>query len=278
MSAPPRPIDALAVVETLIPLLPRGWSEAEVELEEVDGLRVKSVSTRLHAQSASPLPDMGLDVGHWYGAATMAFRRLRETIDAAGGSWDATRAECTKTDLEAGGLVLRDADGSVACMVEIPAEMMRAQVLNEELGRVVEQGLPQWAARQERFVASLAGTTGWRFERPSSLVFDRAGAASRTVRAQLLGSYSSDEFSWCWAWANSSYEQAVTSGLDGLRENARTALGAGALWRPGWFCDAAFARVIAMLAAEQIGADAVYIARISPSLLTYFAVFGPDDR
>lgn len=269
----PRPIDALAVVETLIPLLPRGWTEAEVELEGVDDLRVKAVSTRLHAGSTSPLPDMGLNMGHWYGAATMAFRRLLETIEAAGAKWDATRAECTKTDLEAGRLVLRDADGSVACLVEIPPEMMGAQILNDELGRIVEQGLPQWAARQERFVASLAGTTGWRFERPASLVFDRLDAPPRALRAQLLGSHSSDEFSWCWAWANRSYEPAVTAGLDALRENARSALGAGALWRPGWFCDAAFARVISMLAAEQIGADAVYIARISPSLLTYFAVF-----
>jgi len=115
----------------------------------------------------------------------------------------------------------------------------------------------------------------WRYDgNEASLRFELEGG-ELVMPAQVLGSYSRTQYSWCWSWANATYKPIDWNAVAQLRDHLSQSVGAGALWRPGFFSDERFALLVAQLAAEQLDALGIFARDVTEDLLVCYAVFDP---
>jgi len=266
---------ALGAIEPLWVLLPSGWKQARAEFEVAgEGIRVKSVAPTLVDAMAEQRPDLGLNHGVWSACLARGFMHLRTELGEHGVSWDGSAVDVEKEDLTRALLTFSNADGQVTCTVPLSKPVMRGQVLTDEtLGIIVDRSTR--FAKMQQSVAALAATLkSWEFEADTqTLVFKLADGDVKRIPAQVLGSYSGDEGTFLWSWANKSYKPADHEKVLALREQSLNWLGAGALWRPGFFSDERFAGLVTMIAASEMGATGVFPPRMGGALRIYYALF-----
>jgi hypothetical protein len=267
---------AMDALDTLEPLVPRGWRHATVELERAgELLRLRRVAARFEGASApvEPYPDLGFSSPEWMAAVGSAFTRLRQYLLEDGITWDGVSARCEREELTRGRVTLLDRDGRPAIDIPIGEDIASGQLVNAELLRIFEESSEEWGQRQEELQEDIHGFRRWEYDEAGGvLVFESPGLGREEFPALLLGSYSNVQHSWCWAWANRSYQELDHARLLQVREEALEYEGLGALCRGGFFCDEEFAFNVALLAADDLGGSGVFVGRPRPDLFLYYCV------
>ncbi|MEM6989518.1 MAG: DUF6882 domain-containing protein [Myxococcota bacterium] len=252
------------------------WKTAEVLLDARDGgWNVGKINARREAgDSDRGVPGLGVDPAAWMVACQASFARLHEALASEGVSFASGVVRCKRVDLESATVAFVSPVGDVVLEIEIPQPTARGQLLNDEICRMMLDGIPEWNARQQRVQANLRGLVSWRFlPEETAIDFRFDDGDSVKIPAQVLGSYSRSEASWCWSWANRSYDKPDYQRVEQLRDGLFKGVGAGAFWRPAFFCDERFAFLVAQFAAEQMGSVGVLSPDVQEGPRVYYALF-----
>ena len=94
------------------------------------------------------------------------------------------------------------------------------------------------------------------------MTFEFPDRPALKVPAQILGTWSPDEETWLWAWANTSVDERCTNKVEATVQPDERAPGFAALWRERFFCESDFAARLAMLVADRMKAEGVYRAKV----------------
>jgi hypothetical protein len=120
--------------------------------------------------------------------------------------------------------------------------------------------------RQERARASYAGKP-WSFDQSTStLVF----TGTTKVPATLLGTFSGEQYTWLWSWANPSLDAVDTTQLRATCDRL-AADGQRVFACAGLPCDEGFAWSVALAAASLCSRPALYTAPVGPTRV-FFAI------
>jgi hypothetical protein len=261
------------VLDTLTPMLGWGWTTGDLDTRRVNGHRVATeLSRAVMAGEKAPPSHAALDPAEWTAAANRSFDRLDHVLAKENLRWSGTRATAERTELERGRLTLLDAGGQAEHVFDIDQKIARGQLLNDEYMSVLDshqQGVRARNEQLDRRLNKLAGF-GYGVEREQPFVEFRF-EERRPVQcsAQVLGSWSEEERTWCWAWANRTFDDVERKQARMLRDEMISCVGTGAFWRAGFFCDEAFAANLADLSVGLLDGAACVPGRHG-GLVTYY--------
>lgn len=278
MNQAPRPLygDLMSALDPVEILAGFAWTTATVALtSEGHAWRVGTIKTTRQASDTDRgIPALDLDPGAWMGACQVAFGRLRESLEAEGIAFPEGTLHARRQDLESLHVALVAPDGVTVAEFDIARETARGQLLSDDLCRLLADGAPDWLAQQQALARKMRGLVKSSYRgRSATLEFEFDDGESFELPVQILGSYSRTQYSWCWSWANRSYEPIDYHRVANLRDEAVRMLGVGALWRPAFFSDERFATLVAHFAAEQLGAVGTFSRRIAEDVEVTYALF-----
>ena len=266
---------ALEVTDALCVVAPRGWTRADLQLDRHgDSLRVAKVDTEL-PEKPRPMPALGMDPGARMAGLAAALTDALHLLHGRGVEWSGARATVTREGTPTGRLVLtlHERSGPPAASISVPKGLIDALFLAEpfleELDRA-ERVLPE---EQDVLAVRLSGATGWKLDQAAAkATFELPGRPPLTLDAELLGTWTSEDESWTWAWANSTVDPACTKRVEAaLSPDAQTP-GLAPLWRERYACEEPFAHRVAGVAAVKSGAKAVWRGGFGKGW-AYLAVF-----
>lgn len=267
---------ALSAYEAVAVTIPGPWASVKIDLQRHQSgiLLFAGATTAVSGSFDRPhgvqvLRDTA-DLGGWTMAASFAFSRLDELCAEADVPWDGSGA---RIEPRGGGLevTLLNGEDPVA-LLAVPPEQCDERLFTDALGRLFEAELPRATAAQGALARELQGLKRWDWNGNAGLLsFDKpSGKVDLPVIA--LGSHS-QESSFLWGWANSSFQPAAKDAVRRLRDATRGE-GLGAFRRPGFYCAEDFSMRLVLVAAQRCGARAVFPAATGSTKV----FFGLVDR
>jgi hypothetical protein len=265
MSATAPEIQSLCceIADAITVVAPRRWTEATVKLDRKgEQLRVSGIDARLDAPPL-PKPDLGMDEAGRMGGMSAAFTELLHAFHPHGVSWDGTRAVVSRPTSDRLVMTLVNQDGRPATSMSVGREYLDALFLSDAFLDALALAEPIIAERQTRLMERLADCVRWSYSQPERrATFELPGGRRLEIAAQFLGTWSLDDESWLWGWANTAVEPGCTEQVErALRIDEREA-GLAVFWRERYPCEEAFAAKVALLAGTRAGATAVHRGRV----------------
>lgn len=260
------------IADTLNLLAPRGWRNVQLSLDNRGGqLRVVSVDAKLET-APGPKPELGMDAPARLMGMSAAFTDLLHHLHHEGVAWSGTRAQVSRARADQLVMTLLNEDGRPASSWTLPGEYLEALFLSEPFLDALVVAQAEIDRRQAALSARVQGTTSWTYAQPERrLSFSFPDRPTLEVSAQILGTWTEDEESWLWGFANTSIEPGCTQKVEAALDPDAREPGFAVFWREKYPCEDAFAAKVAALAAHRMGAQGVYRGR-SKNAWAYFAV------
>ncbi len=126
-------------------------------------------------------------------------------------------------------------------------------------------------ALQERMSAIGPASPGWDRE-AGVITFTPDSGAPLELPVDVLGSYSPEMGSWCWAYANSSFAVDLIQAISSLRDRAQVGEIEAVFRRSAFAASEPFAFSVAYLAAERLGQRAVWRWPLRTGVQLFFAI------
>lgn len=265
---------ACEVADCVTVVAPRGWKSVALQLErKSDQLRVTQVDAKLEGAPA-PKPDLGMDDAARLGGISAALTDALHLLHHQGVDWQGGRATITRPSADRRVLSLFNDDGRPAFSVNVPGEYVQALFLSDAFLDALAEAEPRIAKRQEELSQRVAGSTRWAFSQPErQLTFEFADRPKLVVPAQFLGTWSPEDESWLWGWANTSVDEKCTNLVEAALKPDHQEPGMAVFWREKFPCEPDFAARVAMLAADRMGATGVYRGAVGGAS-AYLALMG----
>lgn len=250
---------------------PRGWDSIDIRFEQVSGALVVAEQT-VHVASDAPssLSDAlsTLDPVGLTAELSAAFAALHVALTRDGQHWDQQSARCTRID-DAYTLELLNESAQPATKIELRNDDL---MFGEQFLVALDTMALAVPSRQKRLAAAIEShlSKSWdRDQDPSHLRVQLADGRTLVLRADILGSYSRAEQSWCWSWANAFPPNATAAARALAKPNA----GMGFLRMPGFACQEALAEIVALAAADQMDGRAMLKWELEgKGIVLFFAV------
>jgi hypothetical protein len=264
-----------ALQDSLMVVAPPGWTEVELEIVSTpEGLRVGSLSAKGNGSAQPPArPPLNIDVREEATRLGEGLTELTRILASHGKSWDGGKAKVVRgKDFTDWKLLLPD--GSVRWFTRLLQSELDALVFTDDLFDLLRGTERAFHSLQGAFAQKLGPTTGHAYSEETQ-VLCLTGANGMVVRApaQLIGSYTRENFLWVWGWA---VEELAPECCDKVRhvcapETAQPGL--SALWRDHFHCDEGFAWALASHVMVAIGARGLVRAE-TPDLpvIVFYAV------
>lgn len=252
------------ITDAAAALAPRGWTKLEVSLDNRGGqLRVTKVDAKL-LTAPPPTPELGMDPPGRLGGMSAALSDLMHLLHGEGVDWDGARASLSRPSDAQLVVTLFNQDSKIATSISVPKEFLDALFLSDAFVDALSAAQARLDVAQQATEARVAGYTGWSFSQPKGTVrFEfEAGTPPLEVRAQLLGTWSHEDESWLWAWANTSIEPSCTALVEKALDPDAHAPGFAVFWREKYPCELELAARVALLAADRMGATGVFRGRV----------------
>jgi hypothetical protein len=270
------PLGALAceVADALSVVAPRGWTRAFLTLDRHgDQLRVAKVETELPA-SPPPMPQLGMDAGARMAGLAAALTDALHLLHSRGVDWSGARASVQREGLQRLVLTLHQPQGPPAASVSVPREMLEALFLAEPFLAELAEAEPAIAQREAALEERLLGCAGWKLDQAGRMVtFDLPGRAALVVEAELLGTWTGEDESWLWAWANSTVDPGCTRTVEQALSPESRPAGMAAFWRERFGCEEPFASRLAHLAVHKLAGKGMFRGRFAKGW-AYLVLFG----
>ncbi len=262
------------IADTLNLLAPRGWNTVQLALDNRGGqLRVVSVDAKLSG-APGPKPELGMDAPARLMGMSAAFTDVLHQLHHDGVNWSGTRAQVSRPRADHLVVTLLNDDGRPASSWTVTSEYLEALFLSEPFLDALAAAESEISRRHAELAARIQGTTSWTYAQPERLLsFAFADRAPLQVPAQILGTWTQDEESWLWGWANTSIEPACTDRVEAALQPDAHEPGFAVFWREKYPCEDGFAGQVAALAAHRMGARGVYRGR-AQNTWAYFAILG----
>jgi hypothetical protein len=270
MSVTPPELLGLAseLADSVAVAVPRGWTQVNLSLDLRGGqVRVTNIDAKLSGAPA-PSPELGMDVASRIGGLSAALTDALHLLHRQGIDWNAARATLSRPGPGQLVLTLINSDGRPASSVSVPREYLDALFVSDALLEELHGAGPALSRMEEETATRLSGLQTWNYSQPdrrASFIFpDRP---KLEVPAQILGTWTRDDETWLWAWANSSVEPGCTDLVEQALQPDARAPGAAVFWREKYPCEEGFAHKVAQLAAHRMGAKGVFRGRAGDAIL-----------
>ncbi len=266
---------ACEVTDALCVVAPRGWTRADLALDRVgDQLRVAKIDTEL-PKAPLPMPQLGMDPGERMAGLAAALTDALHLLHSRGVDWSGARASVQREGQARLVMTLHQPSGPPAASVSVPRQMMDALFLGEPFLSALVEAEPTVASQARAWEERLLGVSGWKLDPPGRRVsFELPNAPPVVVDAELLGTWTPNDDSWLWAWANSSVDPACTKTVEERLAPETQPSGMAALWREKFPCEEPFAHRLAGFAAVRAGATGMYKGAFGQGGFAYLALFG----
>lgn len=243
-------------------LCPRGWTKVRLPLERgARGLRITQIQAEL-PDSPAPKPELGLDEQARLGGMNAAVEDIAQLLASARIAWDGAAITLARPKEGALFATFLAQDGRPAHGVSVPAELLGGLFITEPLFELALASAAALEQSQGRWDAALTGCQTWGFDqRTQQVSFQVPGRGGLTAPAQLIGTWSQEDDSWLWSWANTSVDPKCFAEIEKATSPDARAPGLGALWRERFGCEEGFAQALARIAAHRAGARAVHRGR-----------------
>ncbi len=266
---------ACEIADSASAAVPRGWKQVTLALDLRGGqLRVTNIDAKLEG-APPPTPELDMDVASRIGGMSAALTDALHLLHHQGVQWDGHRATLSRPSVDQLVLTLLNADGRPASSVSVPRTALDALFLSDALLEALAHAEPELAAMQASVATRLQGLAGWNYSQPDRrATFEFEDARPKLdLPAQILGTWTSDDESWLWGWANTAIEPGCTDLVEqALRPDDR-APGFAVFWRERYPAEQGFAMKVALLAAQRMGARGVFRGRAGDAVI-FLALMG----
>lgn len=240
-------------------LAPRGWAKVTLHFQAApEGLRLTELTSEgtgaKQPQKKFPWPidaeQEALRLGEAMGdvAAQLAPR------------WSGGRVVVERPSEEWVDWKLLRADGSVAWFTRLSRGEVGALLVTDALMNAIEGTEAAFAHLQSQLAPRLGEVRDFAFDAQAGVLRLRRSSGAVEVRAQLLGTYLTDSFTWVWGWSEEDAASAGTALVRRFCQPELQAEGLAALWRPHFYQDEACVWAVASHVAVGIGARGLFRA------------------
>lgn len=247
------------VHQFLVGMMPRRWHSVDITVERDDDgdfRRVANLGGQVVAGGGAMPPSFGLD--H---AAQIA--GLNEVLDELASElediWSGTTGRMERLADGGASLLLFGEGGEEQSRLTLTPDLVASFTLSDELFDALDRSRPEAQKRQEAFEQQIAGFKQWNLDQSKAeLSFVLADGRTWVMPAQIVGSWSREEESWLWGWANESVDAKCRVAVANVRDGARPHRGLAALTNGSFGALQPLAVELAMFASVQMNARGVF--------------------
>ena len=268
-----------ALHDSLMVVAPPGWTEVELDVVSVpDGLRVQGLSAKGNG-STEPPPRAPLNIELREEANRLGegLTELAQSLEDQGKGWNGGKVKIVRgPDFADWKLLLPD--GSVRWFTRLVRAELDALVFTDELFDLLRGTERGFHSLQGSFAKSLPAVRGHDYsEEDQILTFTWDDGTKAKAPAQLIGSYSRENFLWVWGWAVEELSPVCWDRVKRICAPDATQPGLSALWRDHFHCDEGFAWALAAHVTVAMGARGLVRAETSglPVIVLYAAMENP---
>ncbi len=260
MSSPvPRPL-LFALQDSLMLLAPRGWSRIELSiLTTPQGLRLDTLETKGEGvKEPKRKPQLHFDPRE----EAMRFNEaLTELAQHLGPRWTPGKVSIERPQPAFTDWKFIKPDGSVGWFTRLERAETEVLLITDALYDAIEG--------TERAFHDLQGQLQQRLGRITGFAFDPVAGVLRLdrhkgfveLRAELVGSYLPDVFTWVWSWSDEKASEKATANVRRICQPDLKPDGLAAFWRPHFHCDEGFAWALSGHVAVSLGARGLFRAQ-----------------
>jgi hypothetical protein len=244
--------------QLLTEMLPRRWRSATLDVERSadNVVRLTNLRAEVNQGGGQPAPFLGRDQAATITRMNDVLCALASALDDA---WQGKAAVLTRAPEGSAQLALLGPGGAAQSHFDLSADAVAALPFSDELFDRLDGTRARAHEVQAAFQAHIQGLQRWDYvQDEAALSFVLANGTRWTVRGQLLGSWSRQDESWRWGWANESVPAAASAGAAEVRDGARAGRNLAALTTPSFACAQPFAVELALHAATTLGARGVF--------------------
>jgi hypothetical protein len=250
---------AAKVHQLLVGMMPRRWQTVTITVERDDDgdfRRVTNLGGQVVAGAGAPPPFLGLDNAAQIAAMNEALDELSSDLEDM---WSGTSARMDRLADGGASLVLLGSDGEEQSTLTLTPDLVASFTLSDEIFDALDRTRAQAAERQTAFQKQVAGYKQWNFDQSKAeLSFVLADGRSWVMPGQIVGTWSRDDTSWLWGWANESVDAKCRVAVANVRDGARPHRGLAALTTGSFHARQPMAVELAMFAALQMNARGVF--------------------
>lgn len=240
-------------------LAPPGWGRVELAIASTpQGLKVTSLETRGEgSQTPRRPPDLHVDPREEAARLSEALTELERLL---AGRWKPGRVQIERPSTTFVDWKFLQADGSVGYFSRLERAELRTLLITDELFDAVSGSERAFHDLQGQLQQRLGQVTGFAFDPMAGMLrLDRPHGPVE-LRAQVVGSYLPEAFTWVWSWAEEGAPDASTERVRRVCQPELKPDGLAALWRPHFHCDEGFAWALSGHVAVSVGARGLFRA------------------
>ncbi len=267
-----------ALQDSLMVVAPPGWTEVDLEiLSTPEGLRVQALSAKGNG-TAQPPPRAPLNIDPREEATRLGegLTELTRILATHGKSWEGGKVKVARTkDFTDWKLLLPD--GSVRWFTRLLPGDLDVLVFTDDLFDLLRGTERAFHSLQGDFAAKLGPTTGHDYSEDDQVLSFTTPNAVLRAHAQLIGSYTRENFLWVWGWAVEELAGACSEKVRHVCAPQTAQAGLSALWRDHFHCDEGFAWALASHVTVAIGARGLVRAQAPglPVIVLYAVMENP---
>lgn len=244
-------------------LAPAGWTQVDLAvLETPAGLKVANLEARGDGSKAPrPRPAMLGDPREEAQRLGEALTELVEGLASTGKRWSPGRVRVERPTGEfVDWKLLRD-DGGVAWFGRLEKAELESLLITDALFDALVGTERAFHELQGQLQQRLGLVTGFAFDPAHGVLRLDRPTGSLELRAQVVGSYFPDVFTWAWSWSDEEAQAASSGHVRRICQPDLRPPGLAAFWRPHFHCDEGFAWALAANVAVTLGARGLFRAQ-----------------
>lgn len=266
-----------SLTDSVMALAPRGWAELELSFVATPrGLKLSELEAKGGGKEPRPLPCLGLSPKLEAERLSQGCTELWRLLGEAGRTWPGGKIVLRRG---AGALdwVLQDGQGAQAYFTRLDQATVDSLLVTDALFEAVGGTERAFAALQSALERRLGETVGHGFDpQTAQATLLREGVPPAVVRAEVVGFYDPESFTWQWAWANQTVPPKACEAVHRVCAPEARQPGLSAFWRGQYHCDEAFAWALAGHVAVAIGARGLFRAGLQGQESAMLLALGSD--
>ncbi len=270
-----------ALHDSLMVVAPPGWTEADLEIVSTpEGLKVHALSAKGDGTTAPPArAPLNIDVREEAARLGEGLTELARLLAQNGKRWEGGKVKVVRrpefTDWK---LLLPD--GSPLWFTRLVGSELEALVFTDALFDLLSGTERAFHSLQGSFAKRLGATRDHAYsEQTQLLTLTRDDGSKVQAPAQLVGSYTRENFLWVWGWAVEDLAPACSDRVKLICAPDALQPGLSALWRDHFHCDEGFAWALAAHVAVSVGARGLVRAEQPglPVIVLYAVLENPAE-
>ncbi len=267
-----------ALQDSLMVVAPPGWTEVDLEIAgSPQGLRVQALSSKGNGANQPPArAPLNIEPREEATRLGEGLTELTRILATHGKGWDGGKVKVTRSrDFTDWKLLLPD--GSVRWFARLLQSDLDTLIFTDDLFDLLRGTERAFHSLQGAFAQKLGPTTGHTYSEEDQLLTLTSAQGVVRAPAQLVGSYTRENFLWVWGWAVEDLAPGCCEKVKRVCDPPTAQAGLAALWRDHFHCDEGFAWALAAHVSVAVGARGLVRAEVPglPVIVLYAVMENP---